>query len=183
MSQCDRRREPGGDTVLRTGVLSDQPLEPPQCFELAANQTSSAGSSFGVRAGTVGFDEGCLLLGLREVLETALSRERGEARQPWGLLDIVSIDQDQTRRSGPGMPACRSGELGAHARDRRPHLPQILVLAFGPEIPVPAGASIDPLDHRAHEREVARGEFALAGGYGHRPGASASALSLKRTLR
>jgi len=53
------------------------------------------------------------------------------------------------------MPPRRSSELGSHPGDRRTDLAQIVVLALGPQVPVPAGAHVDSLDHRTHEREVA----------------------------
>ena len=43
------------------------------------------------------------------------------------------------------------------------------------QIPVPARAQVDPLDHGAHEREMARGELARGGGYGHLEGFIAGA--------
>ncbi len=131
-----------------------------QGLELATDQARAPRLSFEVGPRTVGLDERFLLLGLREALEAALLRERGQARQPRGFRDLFGLDQDQPRRPRPGMPSCRCGELSAHARDRRAHLAQIFVLPFGAEIPIPARAQVDPLDHGPHEREVTRGEFA-----------------------
>ena len=82
-------------------------------------------------------------------------------RYDYPFLDIVRLDQDQPCGAWPGVPPRRGRELGSHPRDRRPDLSQILVLAFGAQIPVPAGAQVDALHDGAHGDGRARARVRL----------------------
>ena len=68
-----------------------------------------------------------------------------------------------TRRGAEAVLAFRGQrELVADPGDGGAHGALVAGLAFDPEIPLPAFAGVQPLDHRAHEGEVADVQLALA---------------------
>src|ERR1035438_9598239 len=135
-------------------------MRPPRC--------SAAGGAIFL---LVGLD----LVGLAEVGEALLFGEGLQARQLLGgLTEPAGIEQDQPGGARPRLALGGGGELVPDPLDRRLDVARRIV-AFDPEIPLPALAYAQPLDHRAHEGEVADVELARTGGGERRAGRSAQA--------
>ena len=70
------------------------------------------------------------------------------------------VHQDEPRSARFGVSSCGGRELDPDPGDGRLDPAQILVLAFDPQVAVPAGAKVDSLHDRAHEGEVTGVELA-----------------------
>ena len=96
------------------------------------------------------------LVGLRELLESALGGKLLQARQPRaGIRNPGDVDQYKSGRAVAVLAPRGSGELVAQPADGGAHQARIAAFAFDAQIAVPAGTHLEALDQRAHEREVA----------------------------
>ena len=165
-----RRVQPGRDRVAGLRRLGDQAFEPAQRFELARDQSGAPAQALR-RAAVLGFVGGDLV-GLALVFEAVRFGEGFEAGQfERRVGDAGGVDAHQARGAEAVLALRGGGELVADPGDGGAHGALVGGLAFDAEVALPAFAGIEALDHRAHEREVADVQLALACGADRREAA------------
>jgi len=149
--------EPRGHAVARPRILHHQALEPAQRLQLVvddAGTTRWPGTALPCPATRVSRFIGLDLFGFGEVLEALGGRELGQARQRRGRGEAIGVQQDQPRGARLVLASGRRGKLVADPGDRAAHGSQVRVLAFQPQVPLPARALVQPLGQGPHEGEM-----------------------------